>query len=62
VAVFGMFLAHFPRTLTLADWLGFLYLLGFELCVFVVLLFPTGELPSRRWRPVAWAAGAGVAG
>ena len=24
VAVFGVFLAHFPRTLTLADWLGFL--------------------------------------
>ena len=62
VAVFGVFLAHFPRMLTLAYWLGFLYLLGFGLCVFVVLLFPTGELPSRRWRPVAWAAGAGLAG
>jgi hypothetical protein len=62
VAAFGEFLAHFPRTLTLADWLGFLYLLGFGLCAFVVLLFPTGHLPSRRWRPVAWAAGAGLAG
>ena len=30
--------------------------------MFVVLLFPTGNLPSRRWRPVAWAAGAGLAG
>ena len=30
--------------------------------MFVVLLFPAGSLPSRRWRPVAWAAGAGVAG
>jgi MFS family permease len=62
VAGLGMFLAHFPRTLTLSDWLGFLYLLGLGPCVFVVLLFPAGHLPSRRWRPVAWAAGAGLAG
>lgn len=57
----GMLLAHFPRALSLANWLGFLYLLGLGLCVFVVLLFPTGHLPSRRWRPVAWLAGAGLA-
>jgi hypothetical protein len=62
VAGSGVFLMSFPRTLTLAHWLGFLYLLGLGLCVFVVLLFPTGKLPSRRWRPVAWAAGAGLAG
>ena len=24
---------------------------------FLVLLFPDGQVPSRRWRPVAWAAG-----
>jgi hypothetical protein len=62
VAAFGEVLAHFAGTLTLADWLGSLYLLGFGLCVFVVLLFPTGQLASRRWRPVAWAAGAGLTG
>ena len=62
MAGFGVFLVHLPRMLTLVKWLGFLYLLGFGQCVFVVLLFPSGQLPSRRWRPVAWAAGAGMAG
>jgi MFS family permease len=59
---FSLLLAHFHRTFTLANWLGWLFLLAIGLCVFVVLLFPTGHLPSRRWRPVAWGAGAGLAG
>jgi hypothetical protein len=62
MGIFAIFLAHFPRTLTLTNWLGWIWFLALGLCVFVVLLFPTGKLPSRRWRPVAWAAGAGVAG
>ena len=26
--------------------------------IFLILLFPDGRLPSRRWRPLAWLAGA----
>jgi hypothetical protein len=32
--------------------------LSWALLAVLLLLFPTGRLPSRRWRPVAWAAGA----
>jgi hypothetical protein len=32
--------------------------LSWALLAVLLLLFPTGRLPSRRWRPAAWAAGA----
>jgi hypothetical protein len=35
--------------------------LVFGLSVFLLLLFPDGRLPSRRWRPVAWFMGAALA-
>ena len=34
-------------------WVPPLGLLG----TFMVMLFPDGRLPSRRWRPLAWASG-----
>jgi len=38
--------------------------LGFVMVpvTFLVLLFPDGHLPSRRWRPIAWSAAGGIAG
>jgi hypothetical protein len=47
-----------------AAWYGNLSWIPFILvpCTFVLLLFPDGRLLSRRWRWVAWSAGAGIAG
>ena len=60
-AGFGILLSHFPAARAFVNWSGWIWLFGVGLTVFVLLLFPTGHLPSRRWRPVAWAAAAGLA-
>ena len=44
-----------PRTISHLLVLGGPLALSFA--PFLFLLFPTGRLPSRRWRPVAWIAG-----
>lgn len=44
----------------LMAWLGFwISMPGTAvIALFLPLLFPDGQLPSRRWRPIAWGAGA----
>jgi hypothetical protein len=40
-------------------WLqGWFWMLFVGLIVFLLLLFPTGRLPSSRWRPFAWVSAA----
>lgn len=48
--------------ITAAAWVGmFVWMLGVgPAATFVLLLFPDGRLPSRRWRPVAWLSGAAL--
>ena len=62
LATASLFIALQPWGERYAQWLGN-WIWGFGLALpvtFVPLLFPSGHLPSRRWRPVAWIAGAGI--
>jgi signal transduction histidine kinase len=56
----GLLLQQFPGTRAWGTWFGWMFFLGIGFVTFVLLLFPTGSLPSRRWRPVAWAAAAAI--
>ncbi len=44
-----------PAALWVSEWI---WLVALALGVFQFLLFPTGRLRSRRWRPAAWFVGA----
>ena len=53
-----------PGSLLLADvasWVGiWVWVPGNTLMLVLVLLFPDGRLPSRRWQPVLWVAAAAL--
>ncbi|HEY3082396.1 MAG TPA: hypothetical protein VGM69_21120 [Chloroflexota bacterium] len=62
-AIYALFTA--PGSLPAGElmaWLqSWLWAPGFGLFGFLLLLFPDGKLPSRRWRPTAWVTGGACA-
>jgi hypothetical protein len=44
-----------PAPRTVSQVLGMAWGMGIIFLPFLLLLFPTGRLPSQRWRPVMWA-------
>jgi hypothetical protein len=48
--------AHHLAGVQLIGWVeNWIWVLSPALLLFALLLYPDGRLPSRRWRPVAWA-------
>jgi signal transduction histidine kinase len=47
----------YAASFTSFGWVSFIGLIA----VYLILFFPDGKLPSRRWRPLPWIAGAGMA-
>jgi hypothetical protein len=47
-----------PAMAWLAGWVS---VVGVSLFFYLLVLFPDGQLPSRRWRPVAWLYGGALA-
>jgi hypothetical protein len=63
-AVYGLVTVPGPLPgVVLAAWFGsWATYLGWGIAfTFTLLLFPTGRLPSARWRPLAWLTAAGLA-
>jgi hypothetical protein len=45
----------------IAAWFGWLWIINlFLLGTYLLQFFPTGRLPSPRWRPLAWLTGIGI--
>ena len=64
-ALYGVATAPVPGACGPAGRLGLsgtMAVLTVEMLFFLVLLFPDGRLPSRRWRPVLWVMFVVVAG